>query len=86
MLFHSQLGDTPDERRRKLAILIRKREITFAGYRRAKIYGLLKCRAGKRMKTENRVFFKDEKEAIQFGYRPCGHCLPEEYERWKEKA
>ena len=35
------------------------------------------------MKEENRVFFKNEEEAIQNGYRPCAHCLPEKYKIWK---
>jgi methylphosphotriester-DNA--protein-cysteine methyltransferase len=35
------------------------------------------------MKIENRVFFKDECEAIEAGYRPCGACMPEEYRMWK---
>ena len=33
------------------------------------------------MKTENRLFFKDEQEAIREGYRPCGACLPDKYKR-----
>lgn len=36
------------------------------------------------MKVENRVFFKDEQEALENGYRPCGACLPEKYKLWKE--
>jgi len=38
------------------------------------------------MKKENRVFFKSEKEAIDKGYKPCGHCMREEYQNWKEKS
>jgi methylphosphotriester-DNA--protein-cysteine methyltransferase len=38
------------------------------------------------MKTENRVFFSSEEEAINSGYRPCGHCLPEKYKLWKAKT
>jgi hypothetical protein len=37
------------------------------------------------MKVENRVFFKDEQEALELGYRPCGHCVPEKYKLWKAK-
>jgi len=37
------------------------------------------------MKVENRVFFKDEQEALELGYRPCGHCVPEEYKLRKAK-
>ena len=57
--------------------------ITFAGNSRLKIYGLLTCTSGKRMKKENRVFFKNETEAIQLGFRPCGHCLRKAYAKWK---
>lgn len=76
MVLHTEVGN-------KLGELIRKGEITFGGYKKAKIYGLLTCSSGKRMKKENRIFFKDEKEAIAAGYRPCGHCLSEKYKQWK---
>jgi methylphosphotriester-DNA--protein-cysteine methyltransferase len=29
------------------------------------------------------VFFKDEKTAIEAGYRPCAICMPDEYKEWK---
>lgn len=63
--------------------LIRKRQVTMAGNRKLKIYGTLKCSSGKRMKKENRLFFANANEAIQAGFRPCGHCLKGEYQRWK---
>ena len=62
--------------------LIRTGEIKFAGNRLLKIYGLLSCTSGKRMNKENRVFFNSEKEAIEKGYRPCGHCLRVKYKVW----
>lgn len=65
--------------------LIKSGRIKLAGYKKARIYGTLHCRSGKRMKTENRVFFNSEEEAINSGYRPCGHCLPEKYKLWKAK-
>jgi methylphosphotriester-DNA--protein-cysteine methyltransferase len=55
--------------------LIRKGKIKFAGNVKLKIYGTLRCRFGKRMKKENRVFFESEEEAISFGFRPCGNCI-----------
>jgi len=67
---------------KSLASLIRKGEIKFAGNVRLKIYGTLRCASGKRMKKENRVFFKNESEAIQLGFRPCGSCMREAYLRW----
>lgn len=48
-----------------------------------KIFGTLSCSSGKRMKMENRIFFESEEEAINAGYRPCGHCLREKYVQWK---
>lgn len=83
---HIKLGNTKEERKKKLGHLIRRGEISLGGYRKAKIYGLLNCKSGKRMKEENRVFFKDEREAIQYGYRPCAHCLPGKYKLWKLKG
>ncbi|ELR70249.1 hypothetical protein C900_03934 [Fulvivirga imtechensis AK7] len=35
------------------------------------------------MKIENRVFFKDEEEALAHSYRPCGHCMKKAYEVWR---
>jgi methylphosphotriester-DNA--protein-cysteine methyltransferase len=83
MIFHLNLSPDPDERKRKLFSLIRAGKIKLGGYKKNKIYGLLNCASGKGMKVENRVFFKDENEALQTGYRPCARCLPEAYKRWK---
>lgn len=55
--------------------MIRRKEIFFGGNRKLKIYGKLGCGSGKRMKRENRVFFNDEEEALEAGYRPCGNCM-----------
>ena len=62
---------------------IRNYKILLAGNSRLKIYGKLSCSSGKRMKKENRVFFKNETEANQLGFRPCGNCLREQYLKWK---
>jgi methylphosphotriester-DNA--protein-cysteine methyltransferase len=62
---------------------IRKGKITIAGNTNLKIYGLLSCKSGKQMKRENRIFFKNEKEATLLGYRPCAHCMPIKYKTWK---
>jgi methylphosphotriester-DNA--protein-cysteine methyltransferase len=60
-------------------------EIQLAGNMKLKIYGRLSCSSGKRMKLQNRVFFKNAEEAIVNGYRPCGHCMQNEYKTWKAK-
>ncbi|SMD00287.1 Ada metal-binding domain-containing protein [Pedobacter nyackensis] len=62
---------------------IKNQEINLGGNRKLKIYGALSCRSGKKLKKENRVFFISETEAVQNGYRPCGHCMKEQYQRWK---
>jgi hypothetical protein len=66
----------------QIRILIRKGVISLAGNRRLKIFGLLSCASGKRMSRSNRVFFQFDFEATANGYRPCGHCLHEEYREW----
>lgn len=63
---------------------IRKGEITLAGNKKLKIYGKLSCSSGKRMITQNRVFFQNESEALQAGFRPCGHCKTKSYKIWKD--
>lgn len=67
-----------------LSALIRRGEIVLAGNKRLKIYGRLRCASGKRMRKENRIFFKSEMEAIENGFRPCGHCMKTEFRAWKE--
>jgi methylphosphotriester-DNA--protein-cysteine methyltransferase len=85
MINHIDLGHVTEERRKALCSLIRKGDITLGGYKKARIYGLLSCSSGKRMKVENRVFFKDEEEALANGYRPCGHCMKNKYAEWKKE-
>ncbi len=77
MVKHCELNGT--EIRNK----IRNREILLAGNRRLKIYGTLHCKSGRRMNLENRVFFNSMDEAIKNDFRPCGHCMKSEYEKWK---
>jgi len=83
MLSHSEMGSTALERRRTLWKLVRTGAVTLAGNRRLKIYGRLDCSSGKRMNVVNRVFFRDEADAVSTGYRPCGHCMRERFERWR---
>jgi methylphosphotriester-DNA--protein-cysteine methyltransferase len=64
---------------------IRRKEISVGGNIKLRIYGTLHCSSGKRMKKENRVFFSSETEAIEKGYRPCGHCMKKEYKIWKNE-
>ncbi len=68
-----------------LVDLMKKGQIRFAGNFRLKVYGTLLCASGKRMKKENRVFFRDASEALELGFRPCGHCMREQYRKWKVK-
>lgn len=62
---------------------IKRGEITYGGGKKAKIYGLLTCKAGKRGLKKHRVFFRDEAEALAAGYRPCGCCMWPKYKAWK---
>jgi methylphosphotriester-DNA--protein-cysteine methyltransferase len=79
MIRHIEVNDT-DVRK-----LIRQNKICLAGNEKLKIYGTLKCKSGKRMKKENRVFFGSKSEADQQGYRPCGHCMKRSYQEWKAR-
>ena len=79
MIKHIDLGE------KQLAHLIRKEKIGMAGNLRLKIYGTLHCRSGKRMGKVNRVFFVDQQNARQNGFRPCAHCMPREYRQWKSE-
>ncbi|MFT3682297.1 MAG: Ada metal-binding domain-containing protein [Ferruginibacter sp.] len=85
MITHVSLGQTAFSRAGKLFSLIEAKEVLYAGNAKLKIYGLLNCKSGKRMKTENRVFFCSSEEAVQNGYRPCGHCMKAAYLLWRRK-
>ena len=77
MVKHADMHD--DELRRAIHHGI----VVLAGNSRLRIFGKLRCASGMRMKKENRVFFASKKEALQHGYRPCGHCLHKEYKDWR---
>ena len=83
---HIDLGNDEAARQAAVRRLIHNKEIGLGGYSHGKIYGKLSCTSGKRMKVENRVFFKNEAEAIAAGYRPCGHCMRKKYLKWKAKT
>jgi methylphosphotriester-DNA--protein-cysteine methyltransferase len=63
--------------------LLKTEQISLAGNQQLKIFGTLSCSSGKKMKSINRVFFRDEAEALSLGYRPCGHCLRKKFKLWK---
>lgn len=77
------LGNTTFAQLRKLAELRAIGDVELGGNKKLKIYGLLNCSSGKRMKAMNRIFFKSITEAVNLGYRPCAHCLPVAYKNWK---
>ena len=77
MLFHERIGDA------ELWRAIHCKAIILGGNKQLKIYGTLHCASGKRMKRANRVFFASVQEAIENGFRPCGHCMRSEYQIWK---
>ena len=76
MFEHEKLSDEV------LFAKIKNKEITLGGNRNLKIYGTLRCQSGKRLKRPNRVFFASEQDALDAGYRPCGHCLKPKYKAW----
>lgn len=80
MIEHSELTTS------ELFGSLKQKKIQWAGNSKLKIYGTLHCKSGKRLKVENRVFFNSEREAVQEGYRPCGHCMREDYMVWKNNT
>lgn len=79
MIAHSQLSAT------ELRALIKAGVLTLGGNKKLKIFGKLNCTSGKRMLKLNRVFFTSASEAKYFGYRPCGHCMRQDYKIWKQE-
>jgi methylphosphotriester-DNA--protein-cysteine methyltransferase len=76
----------PDLSQQQIIQLIRSGEVSLAGNSSLKVYGKLNCGSGKRRKKENRVFFKNETEALDSGFRPCGHCMRDRYAIWKRST
>lgn len=76
MIIHLDINDGD------LRSKIKQKVITFGGNVNLKIYGTLKCKSGKRLKRENRIFFSSENEARENGFRPSGHCMKIEYKKW----
>lgn len=61
---------------------------TLGGHRRSRIYGRLDCPAARRAIAHGgyvgqRVFFRDEADAVAAGYRPYAACLPQRHAAWK---
>jgi methylphosphotriester-DNA--protein-cysteine methyltransferase len=77
MIFHNNISPV------KLRSLIRRQLILIGGNSKLKIYGKLNCRSGKRIKKENRVFFNSIDEALDQQFRPCAHCMYDDYKKWK---
>jgi methylphosphotriester-DNA--protein-cysteine methyltransferase len=76
MLQHNDISDI------ELIKKIKSQKIIFGGNNILKIYGTLHCKSGRRLKRENRVFFSSIIEAIDHGFRPCGHCMKQDYKKW----
>jgi len=60
----------------------------WGGHRGTKIYGRLDCPAALRAiarggYVKHRVFFADEATAVTAGFRPCGTCCKNRYQKWK---
>lgn len=61
----------------------------YGGYNgKEKIYGTMDCKSAlswikKGHYVDKRVFFKDEKDAVLAGFRPCAVCQREKYLKWK---
>ena len=48
----------------------------YIGNSETKVFHTLDCGHGKRIKKENRVYFKTRAEAIEAEYTPCKVCKP----------
>lgn len=63
----------------------------YGGHSGTIVYGRMDCSAARTalngphrdIYISHRVFFKDEATALKAGYRPCGRCLKEKYDRYK---
>ncbi len=83
MVEHIRLGTNKFHRLRHINAMVNNGLIKLAGNKKLKIYGTLSCQSGKKMLDQNRIFFSSEEEALQQGFRPCGHCMRAAYLIWK---
>lgn len=70
-------------------IFLSRKPGKFGGHRKLKIYGRLDCPSALRyiakgQYVQHRVFFADAATARSAGYRPCGICMKEAYQKWKQ--
>ncbi len=79
MIYHHKIIE------RDLWLMVKQKKICFAGNKKLRIFGTLKCKPGKRMNKQNRVFFVSIKEAEKNGYRPCAHCMNAAFKKWKNE-
>lgn len=80
VIYHKGISD------QQLFFLLKDKKVKWAGNNKLKIYGTLGCKSGKRMSSQHRVFFTTLKEAEDIGFRPCGHCMREAYNQWKNES
>jgi O-6-methylguanine DNA methyltransferase len=52
------------------------RGVRFVGSKTTGIYCFPTCRDARRIRDENRVLLRDERDAREKGFRPCMHCRP----------
>ncbi|WP_283133626.1 Ada metal-binding domain-containing protein [Rhizohabitans arisaemae] len=60
----------------------------WGGHRDSKIYGRLDCLAAlcaiaRGGYVKHRVFFADEATAVAAGFRPCGACCRDRFQKWR---
>ncbi len=79
MIKHNEISNI------ELKIKFGNNEICFGGNTSLKIYGKIGCNSGKRMKKNNRIFFNSGQVILSYDYRPCEHCMINEYKEWKSK-
>jgi methylphosphotriester-DNA--protein-cysteine methyltransferase len=70
---------------RDLRTKIKQKQICFAGNKKLKTYSTLTCTSGKRMKRKNRILFESKHEALENGFRPCGHCMRMDYIKYRKE-
>ena len=50
--------------------------VTYVGNKNSYVFHYQGCRAERKMRIHNKVYFSNRSEAIDFGMRPCGICRP----------
>ena len=59
----------------KMCVAVRAKDGKFVASKRGTVYHVVECSSAKKLKPENRVYFKSAEAAEKAGLKPCKRCI-----------